>query len=236
MVALDDAVGELRTPVGPPLPFEELPADGDVEPERGLRVVADHQVAVGIDACGAAAERLRAAAVGKDVVGMAVAFHDGQGCVERHPEDQVRQLAQPAPDARAERAAKKHDAVEIPLAARRMPDQPPVTERLAGTQDHAVEVCGGQPEVGDFVILVLHVHVLQLAQQRCPVSEMQVGTPRGRGFPGEAQSAEIPHPVAQEGVPEAAAPEAQPRAFQRSGRGLLHGQPSLAMNFARSTT
>ena len=62
------------------------------------------------------------------------------------------------------------------------------------------------------------------------------GDTRSRGFPGEAQSAEVPRSIAQERIPKAAAPEAQPRTFQRSGRGLVHGQPSLAMNFARSTT
>ena len=236
VVALDDAVGELRTPVGPPLPFEELLTHGDVEPESGLRVVADHQVAVGIDTRGSAAERLRAAAVGKYVIGVTVAFHDGQGRVERHPEDQVRQLAQPASDSRTESPAEKNDPVEIPLAACRMPDQPPIAERFAGAQNHAVEVCGGQAEVGDLIVLVLHVHVFQLAQKRRAVAKMQVGTPRSRGFPGEAQSAEIPRSIAQERVPKTAAPEAQPRTFQRSGRGLFHGQPSLAMNFARSTT
>lgn len=233
---LDDAVGELRTPVGPPLPFEALLAHGDVEPESSLRVVADHQVAVGIDTRGSAAERLRAAAVGKHVIGVAVAFHDGQGRVERHPEDQVRQLAQASPDARTEGSAEEDDAVEIPLAARRTPDQPPIAERFAGTQNHAVETCGGQAEVDDLVVLVLHVHVFQFAQKRRAVAKMQVGTPRSRGFPGEAQSAEVPRSIAQERIPKAAAPEAQPRTFQRSGRGLVHGQPSLAMNFARSTT
>ena len=55
-----------------------------------LRIVANHQVPVGIGAGGAAAERLGPVGVRKHVVGVTVPLHHRQGCMEHHPEDQVR--------------------------------------------------------------------------------------------------------------------------------------------------
>ena len=90
--------------------------------------------------------------------------------------------------------------------------------------------------IGDLVVLVLHVDVLQPAQQGRPVPEVRIVAARRAGFTGETQAAEVPQPVTQAGVPETSAPQAERAAAPRFGTWSVHGQPSLAMNFSRSTT
>ena len=156
--------------------------------------------------------------------------------MERHPEEQVRERAQPAPDTRAERAAEEHDTVEIALAARRAADQPPVAEGLARPQHHPVEAGGGDAQVDDLVVLVAHVHRAELAQQRRAVGEMEAAALGRRAPAREADPAEVPQRIAQERIPQAPAQQAQPRPLDRPGHRPLHRQPSLARNRARSTT
>ena len=64
-------------------------ADADTQLIGLLRVVADHQVEIGIKAGRAAAEGLRAVRVGKDVVAVAVTLDDRERRVQRHPVDEV---------------------------------------------------------------------------------------------------------------------------------------------------
>ena len=90
---------------------------GDEELIIVRRVVADHQVAVGIKAGRAAAEGLRAVRIGKDVVAVAVALGDGQRRVERHPENEVRKLAQSPADARNGSAVTQQHTGQIAFLA-----------------------------------------------------------------------------------------------------------------------
>lgn len=89
MIALDDLITALRRGGAAPLTDEVVLADRDEELIIVRRVVADHQVAVGIKAGRSAAEGLRAVRIRKDVVAVAVALGDGQRRVERHPENEV---------------------------------------------------------------------------------------------------------------------------------------------------
>jgi hypothetical protein len=112
--------------------FRGVPRTGEVvgskdygEPVRDLRPILDLEVEHRPRACGAAAERLSAARIGEDVVAVAPAFYDGQRRVQRHPVEQVRQLAQPPADALRESAVIEHEAVDESALARRASDPMP---------------------------------------------------------------------------------------------------------------
>ena len=76
MAALDDLIALGRLGAHAPIPLKVRFADADAQLIGVLRVVADHQVKIGVKAGRTAAEGLRAVRVGKDVVAVAVALDD----------------------------------------------------------------------------------------------------------------------------------------------------------------
>ena len=131
--------------------------------------------------------------------------------MKRHPENKIRKLAQSPADTRPERTAEEHDTLQIPLAARRTPDQAPIAERLPGTQYDAVQAGRSKFQVDDFIVLILHIDVLQLAQQRRAMPEMDMGTGRSKRASRETQASEMPQRVAQQGIIHPSAPQPQTR-------------------------
>ena len=96
MVPLYDLIAADLRCRGPPLSLQNLLSHLDTELEGLFRVVADHQIPVGIGAGGAAAERLGPVGIRKDIVRVTVPLHYRQRRVESHPENQIGELAQPA--------------------------------------------------------------------------------------------------------------------------------------------
>ena len=166
MVALDDRVTLRRFGAHAPIPLKVRFADADAQLIGLLRVVADHQVKIGIKAGRAAAEGLRAVRVGKDVVAVAVALDDRERRVQRHPVDEVRELAQPAARRGQIPAVAQDHTGEIPLPRRRLSDEIPVAHRFTGAQQKPVEPRTGEAEIRHLVALELHVDVLELSHER----------------------------------------------------------------------
>ena len=96
VIPLHDLIAAERRRHRPPFPFQFPLPYPDAKLKRLIRVISDHQIPVGIGAGGTAAEGLGPIGIRKHVVRVAVPLHHGQRCVERHPEDQIGELAEPS--------------------------------------------------------------------------------------------------------------------------------------------
>ena len=90
----------------------------------------------------------------------------GQRRMQDHPVQQVRELADAAADPRLGLAVRQPHAFQITLAAGRVADDLVERERLAGADQQAVDLCAGELQVRDLVVLHPHLGLAELSQQQ----------------------------------------------------------------------
>ena len=220
---------------GPPLPLQ-LPLPHPQPQLVGLgRVVADHEIPVGIGAGGPGAEGLGAVSVGEDIMGVAVALRHREVGVQGHPENEVGELAEAAAHIAADTPQEEHHAGEVAAPRAGLPDEPPVAEGLAGAEEDAVQLCRRQTEVHHLVALELHVLAPELAEQGCFVAGLKVGEGVLPPLLCPAVPGGAPEGVAPGGVVRLAQPEAEPAPLdgraERTVLGIYHGMTSFAGKF-----
>ena len=106
---------------------------------------------------------------------MVVQLGDGEGAVQHQPVDQVRQLAQSAPDALAQPAAGDGQSLLIALAAGGVAHRAPEGKGFAGGDDQPVHLCGGQLQVAGLALLQPGVYPGQPAADYRAVALHQSG-------------------------------------------------------------
>lgn len=187
---------------------------------RPVRVVADHQVPVGIGAGGPAAEGLGPVGIREHVMGVAVALRHRQGRVEGHPENQIGQLAQPAADVPADLSQKQHHALLVTLPGGGFSDAFPVAESLAGIQDQPVQPLYGQLQICHLILLPDHFFSPEVSHKRRGVGELDAGEPFF--LPGLCPTVlgRAPQQIALPGVIRLSQPQTQPAA--PDGRAQVH--------------
>ena len=130
-------------------------------------VVSDAVVDVVVGDAGAGAEGYLPAVVGEEVETVVVmVLGDGEVAVQYEPVDEVRQLAQTAPDALRGLALGDGQPFFVALALGGAPHLFPDGEGLAGTDQQTVDVLYGQSQIGGLVLLQLHVDIAQAAADK----------------------------------------------------------------------
>ena len=144
---------------------------------RTVRVIADHEIPVGIGTGGPAAEGLGAVGVREHVMRVAVALCHRQGCVEGHPENQIGQLAQPTANIPANLSQKQHHALLVALSGGGFSDKLPIAEGLAGMQDQSVQPFYSQLQICHLILLPDHFLPPEMPQKGRGVGELDAGEP-----------------------------------------------------------
>lgn len=159
------------------------------------RIVPQPQVTIRVDTGCAAAERLHTVCVRKNIKAVPVALGNRERRVERHPVNQIGELAQSAADSRMESPTEKHQPRKVSFSRGGLADEPPKGEGFARSYENTVQLCSGKAEIGNLVDLKLHIHIAQLPQERRGVCRVKMGKRCLIAIAGKAVSAKTPeHP------------------------------------------
>ena len=127
---------------------------------------------------------------------MVVQLGDGEGAVQHQPVDQVRQLAQPAPDASAQIAAGDGQSFLVALAAGGVAHRAPEGKGLARGDDQPVHLRGSQLQIAGLALLQPGGHPSQPAADHRAVALHQ--SRQRLGLPGICEplaAGQVPHPA-----------------------------------------
>lgn len=115
--------------------------------------------------------------------------------MQRHPVDQIRQLAETASRSGPEAAIMQNHSIQITLPAGRLADTPPIGESLAGTDDESVKLGNSQAQIRYFIILQLHIDITQAPKQRCGMAGRLIRQSFRAKFLGEPAPCCDPFPI-----------------------------------------
>lgn len=140
------------------------------------RIVPDPKVDIVIRKRSSCSERNTAIYVRKNIEAVPVSLDYGQWRMGKHPKEQVAKLAETASHSFADLPLTQYQTFEVPLASSRTTDMTPDGEGLSGTYDHTVQLGDGQSQIGPFVLLQVHIHILQPAHNERPMLHDRIGT------------------------------------------------------------
>ena len=140
-----------------------------------------------------------------------MSLDDGEGCVQCHPVDQVRQLAQASPDPWDDVTILEDHALDVAPSASGSSDPSPEGERLSWAEDHSVQRSRGNLEV--FYLVPLHPHrvIGERTDQGCSVFKHRVPQ-RIPPHVSPIAAAQVPLEISSDGIVESPGEESVFRA------------------------
>lgn len=189
-----------------------------------------------ISASRTTAEGLCTVSIRKYIMGMAVTLHHRQRCMQRHPENQIRQLTKSAANITANMAQKQHHSLLIPFSFARLPDELPIAECLTRMENNTVQVCCCQLQINDLIPLPFQLVTAQIANQRRRVRKLNE---RKRGTSMSfcpLKLGRAPQQITFSGIISFAQPQAQSASANRRAQSLIfwikHGNLHSSMLFS----
>lgn len=140
------------------------------------RIVPDPKVDIVVRKRSPCSERNAAIDIGKNIEAVPVSLDYGQRRMGKHPKEQIAKLTETASHSFADLPLTQYQTFEVSLASSRTADMTPDGEGLPGTYDHTMQLGDGQSQIGSFVLLQVHVHILQPAHNERPMLHDRIGT------------------------------------------------------------
>lgn len=176
VIRLLDAIAIRLLRIGADTSVQVRIVQPEFQPVGVGRIVSDPKVDIVVRKRSPCSERNAAIDIGKNIEAVPVSLDNGQRRMGKHPKEQIAKLTETASHSFADLPLIQHQTFEVPLASSRPAYMAPNGEGLAGAYDHAMELGDGQSQIGSFVLLQVHVHILQPAHNERPMLHDRIGT------------------------------------------------------------
>ena len=186
-----DMIGVRQRRSGTKFAIEVLALNTKAQLVSPVGIVAHTIVDIVVRDAGACTEGYLTTEIGEEIEPVVVVmFNDGEIAMEHHPVDEVRELAQAAPNALRGLSLGNGESLFIAFLGCGAPNLTPHGEGLTRADDESVDMLDSQGEVGGLVFLQLHIDIAQATTDEGVMAiddhgERIGGALMGEGYMGE---------------------------------------------------
>lgn len=186
-----DMIGVRQRRSGTKFAIEVLALNTKAQLVSPVGIVAHTIVDIVVRDAGACTEGYLTTEIGEEVEPVVVVmFNDGEIAMEHHPVDEVRELAQAAPNALRGLSLGNGESLFIAFLGCGAPNLTPHGEGLTRADDESVDMLDSQGEVGGLVFLQLHIDIAQATTDEGVVAIDDHGERIGGALMGEGDMGE----------------------------------------------